>query len=82
MLFSCVMISCRWLLLKEIHEDDIKYWKREIPRLMCEMKKNIPPTFFNAQEHCLIHQVEKIGTCSHKVNVDGGEALEIIEGVG
>ena len=45
MLFSCVTISCRWLSLKEIHEDDIKYWKREIPRLMCEMKKYIPPTF-------------------------------------
>jgi hypothetical protein len=38
MLFSYVMISCRWLSLKEIHEDDIKYWKREIPRLMCEMQ--------------------------------------------
>jgi hypothetical protein len=55
MLFSCVMISCRWLSLKEIHEDDIKYWKREIPRLMCEMQKYIPPTFFNAHEHYLIH---------------------------
>ena len=52
---------------------------------MCEMKKYIPPTFFNAQEHYLIHQVEEIEilwTCTHKVNVDGGEALEIIEGVG
>jgi hypothetical protein len=46
--------------LKEIHEDDIKYWKREIPHLMCEMKKYIPPTFFNAQENYLIHQVEEI----------------------
>jgi hypothetical protein len=63
MLFSCVMISCRWLSLKEIHEDDIKYWKREIPRLMCEMKKYIPPTFFNAQEHYLIHQVDEIEIC-------------------
>ena len=27
---------------------------------MCEMQKYIPPTFFNAQEHYLIHQVEKI----------------------
>jgi hypothetical protein len=63
MLFSCVTISCRWLSLKEIHEDGIKYWKREIPRLMCEMKKYIPPTFFNAQEHYLIHQVEEIEIC-------------------
>ena len=63
MLFSCVMISCRWFSLKEIHEDDIKYWKREIPRLMCEMQKYIPPTFFNAQEHYLIHQVEEIEIC-------------------
>jgi hypothetical protein len=46
--------------LKEIHEDDINYWKREIPRLMYEMKKYIPPTFFNAQEHYLRHQVEEI----------------------
>jgi hypothetical protein len=51
------------LSLKEIHEDDIKYWKREIPRLMCEMQNYIPPTFFNAQEHCLIHQVEEIEIC-------------------
>jgi hypothetical protein len=63
MLFSCVTISCRWLSLKEIHEDDIKYWKREIPRLMCEIQKYIPPTFFNAQEHYLIHQVEEIEIC-------------------
>jgi hypothetical protein len=55
MLFSCVMIYI-WLSLKEIHQDDIKYCKREIPRLMCEMKMYLPPTFFNAQEHCLIHQ--------------------------
>jgi hypothetical protein len=60
MLFYYVMISCRWLSLKENHEDDIKYWKREIPRLMCEMQKYILPTFFNAQEHYLIHQVEEI----------------------
>jgi hypothetical protein len=63
MLFSCVTISCRWFSLKEIHEDDIKYWKREIPCLMCEMKKYIPPTFFNAQEYYLIHQVEEIEIC-------------------
>ena len=29
---------------------------------MCEMKKYIPPTFFNAQ-HYLIHQVEEIEIC-------------------
>ena len=62
MLFSCLM-TCRWLSLKEIHEDDIKYWKREIPRLMCEMQKNLPPSFFNAQEHYLIHQVEETEKC-------------------
>ena len=60
MLFSCVMVSCRWLSLEEIHEDDIKYWKREIPRQMCEMQKYIPPTFFNAQEHYLIHQLRRL----------------------
>jgi Domain of unknown function (DUF4218) len=54
---------CRWLSLKEIHQDEIKYWKREIPRLMCEMQKYLPPTFFNAQEHYLIHQVEEIEMC-------------------
>ena len=84
MLFACVM-TCRWLSLKETHQDGIKYWKRRIPHLMCEMKKYIPPTFFNAQEHYLIHQVEEIeifGHVQHKVNVDGGEALEIVEGFG
>jgi hypothetical protein len=62
MLFSCNMI-CRWLSLKEIHEDYIKYWKREITRLMCEMKKYLPSTFFNAQKKYLIHQVEEIEMC-------------------
>jgi hypothetical protein len=46
--------------MKEIHEDDIKYWKREIHLLMCEIQKYLPPAFFNAQEHYLIHQVEDI----------------------
>jgi hypothetical protein len=63
MLFSFVTISCRWLSLKEIPKDDINYWKREIPRLMCEMKTYIPPTLFNAQENYLIHQVEEIEIC-------------------
>ena len=27
---------------------------------MCEMKKYLPPIFFNAQEHYLIHQVDEI----------------------
>ena len=31
---------------------------------MCEMKKCLPPSFFNAQEHYLIHQVEKIEMCA------------------
>lgn len=30
---------------------------------MCDMKKYIPRTFFNAQEHYLIHQVEEIELC-------------------
>jgi hypothetical protein len=30
---------------------------------MCEMKKYLPPTFFNAQEHYLINQVEEIEKC-------------------
>jgi hypothetical protein len=30
---------------------------------MCEMQKYIPPTFFNAQEHYLLHQVEEIEIC-------------------
>ena len=58
MLFSCIF--CRWLSSKEIHKEDIRYWKREIPRLMCEMKKYLTLVFFNAKEHYLIHQVEEI----------------------
>ena len=38
----------------------MKYWRIKIPQLMCEMKKYLPPTFFNAQENYLIHQVEEI----------------------
>ena len=30
---------------------------------MCEMENYITPTFFNAQEHYLIHQVEEIEMC-------------------
>ena len=37
--------------------------EREIPHLMCEMQKNLPLAFFNAQEHYLIHQVEEIELC-------------------
>jgi hypothetical protein len=48
---------------KEIDKEDIKYWKREMPRLMCAMQKYLPPTFLNAQEHYLIHQVEDIELC-------------------
>ena len=40
-----------------------KFIKREIPRLMCEMQKYLPPIFFNAQEHYLIHQFEEIEWC-------------------
>jgi hypothetical protein len=49
--------------LKEIHKDDIKYWRRKIHWLMCEMQKYLPKTFFNAQEHYLIHQIEEIEMC-------------------
>ena len=56
-------IICRWLSSKEIHKEDIKYWKREIPHLMCQMQRFLPSTFFNAQEHYLIHQVEEIELC-------------------
>ena len=58
-----VSITCRWLTSKEIHKEVIKYWRREIPRLMFEMQKHLPSTFFNAQEHYLIHQVEEIELC-------------------
>ena len=30
---------------------------------MCEMQQYLPPTFFNAQEHYLIHQFEEIKLC-------------------
>ena len=30
---------------------------------MCEMQQYLPPPFFNAQEHYLIHQVEEIELC-------------------
>ena len=53
--FGCII--CRWLSSKEIDQEAIKYWRRKIPHLMCEMKKYPPLLFFNAQEHYLIHQV-------------------------
>ena len=30
---------------------------------MCEMQQYLPTTFFNAQEHYLMHQVEEIELC-------------------
>lgn len=30
---------------------------------MCQMQQYLPPTFFNAQEYYLIHQVEEIELC-------------------
>ena len=30
---------------------------------MCEIQKCLPSSFFNAQEHYLIHQVEEIELC-------------------
>ena len=30
---------------------------------MCEMQKCLPSTFFNAQEHYLMYQVEETGLC-------------------
>ena len=59
-LLACV--TCRWLTSKEIHKEDIKYWRREIPHLMCEMQKNLPLAFFNAREH-FIHKAEEIELC-------------------
>ena len=58
-----VCVTCRWLTSKEIHKEDIKYWRREILCLMCEMQKHLPSENFNAQEHYLIHQVEEIELC-------------------
>ena len=48
---------------------------------MCEMQKYLPPRFFNAQEHYLIHQVEEIELCGpvNSRNVDGGKEFEVIE---
>ena len=30
---------------------------------MCEMQKYLPPKFFNAKEHYLVHQFEEIEKC-------------------
>ena len=49
--------------LKKLIKKDIKQWKRKIPQLLCEMQKCLPSTFFNAQEHYLIHLVEEIKLC-------------------
>lgn len=61
LLFSYII--CRWLSSKEIDQEDINYWRRQIPHLMCETQKYLPLSFFNAQEHYLIHQVEEIEKC-------------------
>ena len=50
---------------KEINKEDIKYWKRKILHLMCEMQKCLPSTFFNAHEYYMIHAVEEIELCGH-----------------
>lgn len=46
------------LQLKEIQKEYIQYLRSEIPRLMSRIERYLPPTFFNAQEHHLIHKSE------------------------
>ena len=54
---------CRWVSSKYIHQDELKYWKRNISLLLCEIKMHFPPSFFNSQEHYLIHLVEESEQC-------------------
>ena len=54
---------CRWVSSKEIHQDELKYWKRNVSLLMCDIQMYFPPSFFNSQEHYLVHLVEEIEQC-------------------
>ena len=55
--------TCRWVSSKEIHQDELNYWKRNVSLLMCDIQMCFPPRFFNSQEHYLVHLVEKIEQC-------------------
>lgn len=57
-------------------------WKRKIPQLLCEMQKFLHSTFFNAQEHYLIHLVEQIELCGLVPTRSMWKELEIFEGLG
>jgi hypothetical protein len=59
-LFTSFVDGCH---LNKSIKNIYKYWRLQIPRLMREMKKYLPTTFFNAQEHYLVHQVEEIEKC-------------------
>ena len=58
-----VCVTCRWLTSKEIHKEDIKYWRREIPHSCVKCISIYLQHFFSAQEHYVIHQVEDIELC-------------------
>ena len=37
--------------------------KKEVPILMCDMQKYFPTSFFNAQEHYIVHLLHEIEMC-------------------
>jgi hypothetical protein len=45
----------RQLCAKEITVEMMQKLEKEIPVLLCKMKKNFPPGFFNPMQHLLIH---------------------------
>lgn len=55
--------NCRWVSSKEIHLNDLKYWKRNASLFVCDIQMCFPPTLLNSQENYLIHLVEEIKQC-------------------
>ncbi|KAH9302853.1 hypothetical protein KI387_014436, partial [Taxus chinensis] len=53
----------RWLTSKEIRMEDIDYWKKQAPILLCKIQKHLPLTFFDSQVHYLVHLVREIEYC-------------------
>lgn len=53
----------RWLCAKEIKVSEVDGMKTMALELMCDMEKNIPPSFFDIQVHLIWHLVLEVEMC-------------------
>jgi len=49
-----------WICSKEIKNIDIAEMKTMATEMMCDMERNLPPSFFDIQIHLIWHLVEEV----------------------